>query len=144
MDFKNKLIAWALLIHMIERQLKTKSLLWQSSRIFDAVKEIEFARMSSRDLVRLVELGAESRSNVRWIPTRCENFSPQAEYHDEQVFTKEMKAEIKALFYETIENIPNVTGGFDIGEFFFYLERLRLALYNCDRILGIRLGEFTY
>lgn len=147
-NFRGTLIGWAVFIHGIEQQLKTKSLLWQSSRIFDAVKEIEFARMSSRDLVRLAELGKESRTGARWIPNDCENVLPKTEYDDEKEFIKAMKAEIRTVFYAVIdfEFYPhvNIDSDFSEIEFLFYTKRLQNALYDCDRILGLRFGEFTY
>lgn len=131
----------------IELHLINHAGLWQSNRIYEAIKQAEFAIMAARDLVRLVELGKDARSQKRWIPSDCEANELQT-FDDEKGFFQSIKSDIRSVFYEITdyEFYPsvNIDSNFDINEFQFYAKRLQLSLYDCDRILGLRLGELTY
>ena len=141
---------WVLSAHKLERQIKEcesfkgeKGFAYKSPRLQVACNEIEKARMAAGDLVRLWILGANSRSNARFNPAEhgCISQHQFIFPNEETDIIHSLKNEIRELLYEVIEPMPNIVGPFNISEFFFYAERLKLALYDCDRALGLRLGD---
>lgn len=146
--FLNQLIEWALKVHKIEKQLKNEMVFSQgNTRIFDATKCIEFARMSVRDMVRLVELGKDARSTKRWIPASCEYIFGLDDYGSEKAHLSPLKEDVRNIFYALIDYDflyeMAFQSDFHTNEFSFYLQRLQNALYDCDRNLGLRLGEIN-
>lgn len=136
---------------------------FKSARLQIACNEIEKARMVVNDLVRLSVLGAKSRENTRFIPADhgcC--YTPDLTnlfdliYVDPQLYAEDIlidyiKKTIRNLLYDTfsydsVSYYPHVNGDSDFhgAEFLFYAKRYQIALYDCDRALGLRLGELAH
>ncbi len=150
-----KLKQWVVLSHKLERQLKECKALrvdvnnqityrYNSARLQTACNEIEKARMAAGDLCRLVILGKDSRGDTRFIPSEhgCISTHNFIFPNEEADIIKSIKMEARGVLYETFEPIANVgEERYNVQEFLFYLERLKIALYDFDRALGMRLGE---
>lgn len=149
---EEQLKKWVVQAHKLERQIKECQALkasngfqFSSARIQVACNEIEKARMAAGDIVRLEILGEEARGDKRFIPAEHDCVSnhqfifPSSELD----VIQSIKKELRVLLYDVIDfNVLHfISGKYSIDEMNFYYERLKFALHDCDRALGLRLGE---
>lgn len=144
-----KLQRWVRESHKIELQLKKLQCSDKIIRIQTAISNAEQSRMSAGDMARIFMLGAEARdSSVRWIPknNNCTFDGELGEYESEIETINSLKKQIRALLYEAIDDWAHKRfmaegSAFSSDEFWFYLDRFKIALYDTDRTLGLRLGD---